>query len=90
MDDVAASEICYTIDKAQVFVWLSKVKKLRMLTMKAKVDTTPPAGIMFNPINPEVLRLWIKSQSIGKENYIWHYIFGSIIVFGLLAMYFFT
>jgi hypothetical protein len=61
----------------------------RMLKMKAQVDTTPPAGIMFNPINPEVLRLWIKSQSTGKENYIWHYLFGSLIVFGLLATYIF-
>jgi hypothetical protein len=61
----------------------------RMLMTKARVGATPPEGIMFSPINPETVRLWIKSQSTDKENYIWHYLFGSLIVFGLLAMYFF-
>jgi hypothetical protein len=61
----------------------------RMLMTEARVATTPPAGLMFSPINPETLRLWIKSHSTDKENYIWHYLFGSLILFGLLAMYFF-
>jgi hypothetical protein len=62
---------------------------LRVLVTKAKVGRTPPAGMMFSPINPEVLRLWIKSRSKVDESFFWHYLFGGIIVLGLLAMYIF-
>ena len=62
---------------------------LGMSSAKAEVGRTHPEGMMFSPMNPEVLRLWISSRSTVDNSFFWQYLFGSIIVLGLLAMYFF-